>query len=88
MEKKKLKFVQDAYYRGELKYKKDQVVDVSNELKEADRWLKRRIAVLAQEDKKPAAKKEDKKPAVKKEEKKDEKKAAKKEEKKNEEKDL
>jgi hypothetical protein len=41
----KLQFIQDAIYNGEIKYKKGEVVDIDNKLGEADRWIKRAVAV-------------------------------------------
>lgn len=68
----KLRFIGDAMYRGELKYKEGQEVEVSNDKGEADRWLKRNLAVDAKEIPKKEVKKE-----VKKEDKKEVKKDAK-----------
>ena len=70
----KLRFIGDAMYRGELKYKEGQEVEVSNDKGEADRWLKRNLAVDAKEIPKKEVKKE-----VKKEDKKEDKKEVKKE---------
>ena len=69
----KLRFIGDAMYRGELKYKEGQEVEVSNDKGEADRWLKRNLAVDAKEIPKKEVKKE-----VKKEDKKEDKKEVKK----------
>lgn len=37
----KLKFLVDGYYNGQHKYEAGKTYDISNELGEADRWLKR-----------------------------------------------
>lgn len=40
----KLKFVKDAYYNGERKYLMGEIYEISDELGEATRWLKRGLA--------------------------------------------
>lgn len=45
----KLKFLSDAFYKGQLKYRKNEIYEISDELGEATRWLKR-CAVIAPEE--------------------------------------
>jgi hypothetical protein len=45
----KLKFIADAYYNGEHKYKKGQIAVVPTEKGEANRWLSRGIAIEVKE---------------------------------------
>jgi hypothetical protein len=41
----KLKFISDAYYNGEHKYRKGETYEISNQHGEAFRWLKRGLAI-------------------------------------------
>jgi len=43
--KKKLKFIRDAIYNGEVVHKLGEVLDIENDKGMADRWIKRAVAV-------------------------------------------
>jgi hypothetical protein len=47
----KLKFTEDKFYDGKLKFKKDQVYEVPEALGQAERWLKRGGIDVVQEEK-------------------------------------
>lgn len=61
--KKLLKFVEDTFYDGQIKYSNGEVKEVDNSLGEADRWLRRgkAIELEGKEIYKPKAKLEPKK---------------------------
>ena len=48
----KLKFLVDGYYNGKHKYEAGKIYTISNELGEADRWLKRGAIEVVDEPKK------------------------------------
>lgn len=48
--KKRLKFIDEARYNGEVVYKEGDVVDIENELGMADRWIKRAKAIEVAQD--------------------------------------